>query len=510
MSIHEKIPMGDLQREKGAKQGNAEPAVQSGRDVPGFFSSEAEESALSFSNPDALPADHVAKENKEIAELKKKLAEKDVEHRAALANQQARHEEKIKTLQQAQSESEQNDFIEPTSPSLPNRLPAEESSLKYSNPDALPKKVKTKEQVMANHILLLSDSDCESALSMAQCIEMQRLAFKALATEKAVVPSRIMIPIPEHDGASLFKPAYVPISKHGDPTSKKVANGLKVVNVRPHNAEIGLPTVPATISLFDNKTGMLKSIMGGTFLTAQRTAAGSGLATRCLLGRRADDVKKMVVFGAGMQGEQHIRAMMEVCDEIEVVVIFNRNVQRALNLQQKMAAVFPSIKFWECLPLPHPSIEDHVGTADLICCCTNSSTPLFTGHNLKPGCHINGVGSYTPSMQEVPEAAVQRALVVPDTEEALSVGDLSIPRGSNRSRAEKYSYSATLGELVLLAEHDDSPAARSLTLPILPKIDGRDITFFKSVGTAVQDMATAHAVYENACNMSLGTFFSFD
>ena len=179
---------------------------------------------------------------------------------------------------------------------------------------------------------ILNASDVRRSLSMADAIAVNQAAFLALHRNTARVPSRIILPVPEHDGASLFKPATTPAA--GGAT----AMGLKVVSVRPANAQRGLPTVPATVMLFDHATGFPTALMDGTYLTALRTAAGSGVATRIALssgGRTAAAAGTLAVFGAGLQADLHIRAMRSVLPNLRRVIICNRSAPRAEALAAK-------------------------------------------------------------------------------------------------------------------------------------------------------------------------------
>jgi len=148
-------------------------------------------------------------------------------------------------------------------------------------------------------MLLLSEDDVRRALPMAEAIAVNEAAFEALASGDAQCPARAVLR--GAHGPSLFKPALLPGAAGGSE-----ALGLKVVSVRPGNADRGLPTVPATIVTFDAATGLPDALVAATWLTALRTAAGSGAATKLLA--KADSAH-LVVFGAGLQAEAHVSAM---------------------------------------------------------------------------------------------------------------------------------------------------------------------------------------------------------
>jgi ornithine cyclodeaminase len=285
--------------------------------------------------------------------------------------------------------------------------------------------------------------------------------------------------------------------------------GMKIVSIRSDNpAKRNLPLVPATVIGVDAETGVVDAIVAGTYLTAARTAAGSALATAHALsllsnrGGAAAPLKHLVVFGAGLQAELHVQmivtalssyAVGETNDEstpsvmkIPMVTIVNRSIERAQALAHKLGD-------W-CDQVSAVALSDEYGVAEalsssnVIVTATNAVTPLFTSPSLiPPGCHINGIGSYTPTMQEVPSRLVSdRCVVWMDTAEARHVGDLQ--------SLTPHHPAFLLGDV--LAEH--SHAGKSLQHHL-------DCTFYKAVGTAIQDVMTADLVVRKARQLELGT-----
>ena len=333
--------------------------------------------------------------------------------------------------------------------------------------------------------LALSDADVRAALPMAEAIECNAAAFVALFDGSAVAPARHLLTAPEaFDGATLFKPSFVPgAGGNGG------ALGLKVVSVRPRNAARGLPTVPATVLLVDEQTGLLDAVMDATFLTALRTAAGSGAATNRLA--RAD-ATALTVFGAGMQAAAHVDAVLAVRPGITRLWIINRGRARAAALAVACQARHPGLVEVEVGMLADVAVvEAAVRGADIICATTNASTPVFMGEWLAPGTHINAVGSYTPQMQELDVATVRQCAVVVDSEHALAAGDLAI---AIEQEGPLPSPPAELGA-VLAGKAVVSRASR---------VAPTGCTLFKSVGTAVQDVATAAAVLRAARVRGIG------
>ena len=312
-------------------------------------------------------------------------------------------------------------------------------------------------------------------------------------------PKRIILST--GNGPTLFKPSSVVIPPTtNEEGSSTTALACKIVSVRPENDKSNLPTVPATVVVIDDITGMVSCIMAGTALTAIRTAAGSGVATKAMMvGKPA--AKKLTVFGAGMQGEMHILSMVEVQGCISDITIVNRSSGRAEKLIEKLKPLLLNVTSFSVVLLKDKStIEKVVNESDIICLCTNSSTPLFPGTCLSSNTHINGVGSYTPAMQEVDIDTIGRCSLVVDSNDALSVGDISkyveSPNNENLPIND-----ILVGDLTgILGEGEGFEEREG---------GSEGITFFKSVGLAVQDTTSANMVLERAKELRVGTDFEF-
>lgn len=233
-------------------------------------------------------------------------------------------------------------------------------------------------------MLVLSDDNVRAAVPMELAISVNAAAFESLESGTAQCPDRAIINAAA--GPTLFKPSCLPPETPGGPE----ALGLKVVSVREANAEAGLPTVPATILMFDAATGLPSAVLAATWLTALRTAAGSAVATRALA---PQDVKTLVVFGAGMQAEAHVDAMLCVRPSIASVAIVNRGRPRAEALAAALAATRPGLATMVLTLEDVAGVERVCRAADVICATTNSSVPLWDGVWLKPRTHVNAIGS---------------------------------------------------------------------------------------------------------------------
>jgi alanine dehydrogenase len=321
---------------------------------------------------------------------------------------------------------------------------------------------------------ILSGEDVRRAVTMADAIEAVRNAYLQLSAGQAVVPLRTPVPVERRNGVTLFMPAYLTSSN---------ALGAKIVSVFPGNVERGLPTIHAVVIVVDAETGQPTAVIDGTYLTALRTGAASGVATE-LLAR--PDARMAAIFGAGVQARTQLEAICTV-RSIEKVGVYDAVSDRAAAYVAEMRA--------RGRPIPADifaagSPAEAVRDADVICTATTSKTPVLNDADLKPGVHINGVGSYTHEMQEIPAATVKRARVVVDSRTAslAEAGDLLIPL-----QAGLISQDDIHGEIGEVAAG---------------RISGRqsreEITFFKSVGLAVQDVSVADLVLQRATQRGLG------
>jgi alanine dehydrogenase len=321
-------------------------------------------------------------------------------------------------------------------------------------------------------IHILSREDVRQALPMHQAIETVKGAFAQLSTGQADVPLRLALDVPRHNGVTLLMPAYLR-------TDEQMA--VKIVSVFHENPAQGLPLIHALVVVVDATTGRPAAIMDGIYLTALRTGAASGAATD-LLARQNTCIA--AIFGAGVQGRTQLEAVCAV-RPIQEAWVYDKEAERAAAYADEMS---------QRLSLQVRVAEtpaEAVHRADVICTATTASSAVFEDADVQPGTHINAVGAYTPEMQEIPVETVLRAKVVIDHREAslAEAGDLLIPLKQGLM-TEDHIY-AELGEIA--AGLKPGRASRE------------EITFFKSVGVAVQDVAAAGAVLEAARRLNLGS-----
>jgi len=322
---------------------------------------------------------------------------------------------------------------------------------------------------------VISKDEVREAISMDQAIETVKAAFAQFSKGRARVPIRTQLGVPLHDGVTLFMPAYL------EQTDEL---GMKMVSVFSGNIEQGLPTITAMVTLVDPETGLPTAILDGTYLTALRTGAASGAATD-LLARK--DATSVAVLGTGAQGRTQLRACCAV-RSIDRVYVYDRFEASAVAFRDEM------VSFGAPVPAKievMDSAKKAVRDADIVCTATTSKTPVFAHSDLKPGAHVNAIGSFTPQMQELPAETVEKALLVVDSREAVwaESGDLIIPK--REGRISQDSVHAELGEIV-----EGTREGRT---------SDEQITLFKSVGNAVQDVSVAARVLVLAKKKGLGT-----
>lgn len=323
-------------------------------------------------------------------------------------------------------------------------------------------------------MLILSKEDIKKVFSMREAVDSVKEAFSIYSEGKSVVPLRVNIDVAKHEGQSLFMPGYVP-----DLDSV----GIKIVSVFPKNAEKGIPSVPAQMILLDGTTGQVCCIMDGTYLTQLRTGAASGAATDVLA---CPDAKVAAIFGAGGQAMCQLEALLAV-RRLKLVKIFSPS-DRAKKFVENANI---ELKEYGAEIITAESVEDALKDADIITAVTTSKKPVFPGKLVKKGAHINGVGSYTREMQELDEYIVTKAdKVFVDSKDAViaEAGDFIQPM--EKGLIDTSRISGELGEV------------------IVGKVKGREkdseITLFKTVGIAVQDVVTASKIYKKALENGIG------
>ena len=325
--------------------------------------------------------------------------------------------------------------------------------------------------------LLLNRQDVTRLLAMNDAIEAVEHAFRELASGHVTMPQRTVIRVVDHKGIHLAMPAYIGAGVN--------ALGVKVVTVYPDNPARGLPTTIGLLLLNDPQTGAPLAVMDAGYLTAVRTGAVSGVATKYLA---RPDARRVGLFGAGVQAATQLAAVQAV-RKMESVNVFDTNAERAKTFAAEMRVKLGV----PVTPVAEP--RQAVRGQDIVILASSATSPVFDGGWLEPGQHINAVGSHTPGARELDTAAVVRSKVVADLPEACLVeaGDLIIP--IQEGAITRDHIVAGLGDVVAGLK----PGRRG----------AEDITLFKSVGLALQDASTASVVYTRAVAAGVGTQFTF-
>ncbi|MXY93950.1 MAG: ornithine cyclodeaminase [Caldilineaceae bacterium SB0664_bin_27] len=322
--------------------------------------------------------------------------------------------------------------------------------------------------------LWLTRNDVECLLDMPAAIEAVAEAYRLIYRGDAELPVRSNIPVAPHDGSLMTMPAYL----SGDMD----ALGAKLISFYGTNpARRGLPAIQGNVVLFDGRDGSLLALMDAGYLTAMRTGASGGVAARYLA---REDARTLTIFGSGVQAPYQVEAAL--CERaIERVFVVSRTQANA----EALAAVLT-----ERFNVPAQAtadVEKAAASADILVTATSAHEPLFDGAQLRPGVHVSGIGSHLPYASEVDAVTLRRSKVVVDQMSAClaEAGDLIRP-------IEDGSYDAGRihGEIGAIVE-GDLPGRES----------AEEITFFKSVGLAAQDVAVARAVYSKALENGAGT-----
>jgi ornithine cyclodeaminase len=325
-------------------------------------------------------------------------------------------------------------------------------------------------------MLILRHADVERAVPMRRAIALVERAFADLSTNKARSPTRLALSIPPRKAAVLFMPAALGTR----------AVGAKIVSVYPDNPKRGLPRIAASVLLLDPATGAPMCLMEGAGLTALRTGAASGVATMFLARK---DARRLAIFGSGPQAITQVQAVAAV-RRIDDVRIVSRDPAHANAFARAARRTLPDASVRVAR-----SPADAVRDADVICTATNSTVPVFAGKDAPAGVHVNAIGSYTPRMRELDLAFLRRCdRIVVDQRDAAwaEAGELIHARRKGALRPRDV---AELGEVCIGTKPGRTFADQ--------------VTLFKSVGNAVQDIGVAHAAFQYANRHGLGRRIAF-
>ena len=319
-------------------------------------------------------------------------------------------------------------------------------------------------------MLVLSAKDQKDIVDMNEILQCVEVALKAFSASQTETPIRTVLPFGDENSGIVMPSVAEGLE----------AMGLKYVTVVPANKDNGKKVIHGVVMLSDVKTGEPLALLEGAYLTRIRTGALSGVATKYLARQNA---KSLGIIGTGEQAMGLCEAVLAVRD-IDTIYLYNRSEEKA-----KAFAAFVRDGFQKNVIIcRYPN--ELVRNSDIVVTATTSMSPVFT-ENLQPGVHVNAVGSFRPTMQEIPTSAICDAtkIVVEAKEAALEeAGDLQIP-----IQAGVFSESDIHGEL-----------GRIVSGELAGREEEQEITVFKSVGLAIIDIVVAKYFYDKACKSKVG------
>jgi alanine dehydrogenase len=321
-------------------------------------------------------------------------------------------------------------------------------------------------------MLLLSEKQVQDLIDIDELIANLEQAHIQYSTGRAVMPVRLVVPLPQIHGRITSMPGCL---------NDDNALGMKVVTYFQENPKRGLPAILATIMLFSVETGKMIAVMDGSYITAIRTACASAMATRALANR---ETPVLGILGAGVQARAHIQALSRV-RKLQQIKIYSPSGISATKIRKDMESeVGVGVKV-------AASAEDAVKHSDIVVTVTTAKEPILKSEWLNAGVHINAVGSHRPDLREVDGATLARAKVVVDSREAIMAecGDILLAL-KEKSIADDVIH-AEIGEVLAGMKPGRESAG--------------EITLYKSVGIAIQDVATANFVYHRALDRKVGT-----
>jgi ornithine cyclodeaminase len=322
-------------------------------------------------------------------------------------------------------------------------------------------------------VLVVGREEVRQLLRMDECMELMARTLMTLGRGEALNPLRWGMALPERAGVLGMMPAYL-----GDPP----AMGIKVVSVMPHNHSAGYDSHQGAVLLFEPEYGCLLAMMEAGEITAIRTAAVSGVATRLLARAGAGD---LAILGSGVQAASHLDAMLHA-RPIRRVRVWSKTPENARRFAEQ--AMIQCNRDIEVMATVREAVEG----ADIVCTATAAPEPILEGAWLSPGAHVNAVGSSVKYTRELDTAAVVRSRLYVDRRESTlnEAGDFLFPKK----------------EAALTDDHIRGEIGDLL----LGRVEGRrseeDITLFKSLGLGVEDVASACHIYYKAREMGIGTW----
>lgn len=331
-------------------------------------------------------------------------------------------------------------------------------------------------------MLFLKASEQRQIIWMEEAIEAVGVALTEYSNQRAITPVRTFIPVEKENGTSIFMPSLIQAAG---------SLGFKFVSVFPNNKHKNKKTINGIMVLADIETGEPLALLEASYLTVLRTGAASGLATK-LLSR--EDSRILTVIGTGAQSRGIIEGVLAVRPMIEEIRLYNRNIAKAHILAEELIRKHGEDRFRISV---FNDTERAVQGSNIVITATNSPYPVFSDTVIEPGVHVNAVGSYLPTMQELPTRLITMAdkIVVESREAALEeTGDLLIPIEQGEFHPDQIY--AEMGEILSgMKQGRERPD---------------EITVFESVGLATMDVVLAKLIYDRALQADIGQHVRLD
>lgn len=313
--------------------------------------------------------------------------------------------------------------------------------------------------------------EVEHLLPMRECIEVVEQALKALDHGEYAMPLRSIYSPPGAAGAMAWMPAHR--------SGKQAVFGMKLLVVVPGNPARGLDTHQGAVVLMDGTTGQLKAVLDASALTAIRTAAVSAVATRALA---REDAEVLAIIGTGVQARKHLEAIPLV-RPIRRVVIAGRTPQRAEEFVRSVRPPAPQ-RGREMSIEAAASVEDAVQSADVVVTCTSSPDPVVSRAMLRKGMHINAIGASRPPAHELEPAALADVVLFTDRRESLE--------------GEAHEWRTAVDQGIVKRDHLRGELGQLLNGSVKGRQTADEVTVFRSLGLAVEDVAAAQHVLEKS------------
>ncbi len=319
---------------------------------------------------------------------------------------------------------------------------------------------------------VIGTKDVKELLPMSECIDVMDKAMRISANRETITPLRRKVELPGGKSRLVLMP--------GANLDSNIF-GAKLIGNFEKNFELGLPSHNGVVVLFEGKHGCPFAIVDAAEITAIRTAAASGLATKLLARKNA---RILAVCGYGTQARQHVEAMLAV-RPIKEIRVWGRKIEKSQAFSDEMQSIF------KVTITPANTVAEAIEGADIICTTTASPTPILLGKLLTPGQHINAVGTSFPGLRELDTEAIVRSRFFVDLRENTisQAGEFQMARDEG-----------AIDENHIIGEIGDISLQR-----IKGRLTPQDITTYKSLGLIVQDLAAAFYVYKKAVEKSIGT-----